>query len=69
MTVRYLSSQIVMKKCGISYSTLLRWVKGRKIPFIRMGRSLKFPSSFFERLEQKALSKIAGGKKDADKRR
>jgi excisionase family DNA binding protein len=44
-----------MDALNISYPTLIRRVKANKIPYIRIGRSLRFPRSYFEQLEREAM--------------
>ena len=58
---KFLNPSEVMHVTGISYSTLLRKVKSGEIPFIKIGKSLRFPPSYFEELENKAYENMAGG--------
>ena len=39
---RLLNKRQVAEKCGISMRTLDDWVKGRKIPCIKIGRVVRF---------------------------
>ena len=57
----FLSPLQVIQILGISYPTLLRRVKTNQIPYVKIGRSLRFPSSYFEILEKQALENVKGG--------
>lgn len=57
----FLSPLQVIQALGISYPTLLRRVKNIQIPYVKIGRSLRFPSSYFEDLEKIALENMKGG--------
>lgn len=57
---KLLTPSEAMQILGISYSTLLRKVKSEKIVFIKIGKSLRFPSSYFEELEKKAFENYGG---------
>jgi len=48
-----------MNILGISYSTLLRKIRQKEMPCIRIGKSLRFPRSYFETLETQALAEMA----------
>lgn len=48
----------VMQVLSISYPTLIRKVKAKEIPFVRVGRALRFPCSYFESLEHDALANV-----------
>ena len=58
---KLLSPSETMHVLGISYSTLLRKVKSGEIPFIKIGKALRFPQSYFEELERKAFENMEGG--------
>lgn len=58
MSASFVSATKVMEILGVSYPTVLRMVKEKRIPYVYVGRSLKFPSSFFESLEERALQTI-----------
>jgi len=51
----FLNPQEAQNELGISYSSLLRLVKAGTIPCQRIGKSLRFPRSYFEKLEHEAL--------------
>jgi excisionase family DNA binding protein len=57
---RLLTPDEVMQLLGISYATLLRRVRNNDIPFIRIGKMLRFPRSFFDELEERAYDTIKG---------
>jgi excisionase family DNA binding protein len=57
---RLLNPDEVMKLLGISYATLLRYVKNHEIPFIRIGKILRFPRSYFEELEARSFDSVKG---------
>jgi len=52
------------ERLGISYPSLLRLVKAGKIPVIRIGKSLRFPMAYFERVEAEALESVDINKED-----
>ncbi len=58
-TEKLLTPMDAMHLLGISYSTLLRKVGKKEIPCIRIGKSLRFPRSYFETLETQALAEMA----------
>ncbi len=62
-TKRFLTPNEIMDILGISYPSLLRLVKANKIPVVRIGKSLRFPKSYLEMLEQDSISELeeAGG--------
>lgn len=55
---KFLTPEEVINILGISYPTLLRWVKGDSIPYLRIGKSLRFPAAYFEQIEKKALKSV-----------
>ncbi|MDC7220812.1 MAG: helix-turn-helix domain-containing protein [Spirochaetales bacterium] len=57
---KFLNPAETMQELGISYATLLRKVKNGEIPFVKVGKSLRFPRTYFETLEQEAMSNMKG---------
>ncbi len=57
----FLSPHETIRTLGISYATLLRRVKNKEIPFVKIGKSLRFPRSYFEGLEKQSLENMKGG--------
>ena len=53
---KFLTPNETIQLLGISYPSLLRLIKANKIPVIRIGKSLRFPKSYFDDLEAQALS-------------
>lgn len=49
-----------MQELGISYATLLRKVKNKEIPFVKVGKALRFPRTYFDGLEEEAMNNIKG---------
>jgi excisionase family DNA binding protein len=54
----------VTEKLSISYATLLRRVKSKEIPFVKVGNKLLFPVSYFDQLEKQAYSNLKRGGND-----
>lgn len=54
----------VMEKLRCSYPTLLRKVKAKEIPFIKLNNMLLFPSSYFIDLEKQAYSNYKQGRNE-----
>lgn len=52
---KFLNPSEVLSELGISYPTLLRMVKRGDIPCVRVGNALRFPRSYFDKLELKAF--------------
>lgn len=61
---QFLNPKEVIEKLGISYATLLRRVKSKEIPFVKVGNKLLFPSSQFHTLEKQAYENLKGGSND-----
>ena len=59
MTEKLLTPTDAMNVLGISYSTLLRKIGKNEIPCIHIGKSLRFPRSYFETLESQAIAAMA----------
>lgn len=51
----------VMEKLRCSYPTLLRKVKAKEIPFVKLNNMLLFPSSYFIDLEKQAYKNFHQG--------
>lgn len=51
----------VMEKLRCSYPTLLRKVKAKEIPFVKLNNMLLFPSSYFIDLEKQAYENFHKG--------
>lgn len=54
----FLTSQETCERLKCSYATLLRHVKKNEIPYIKIGKSLRFPCMYFDELEKQALESI-----------
>lgn len=54
-----------MEILGISYPTLIRRVKSNSIPFVRVGKLVRFPRSYFEALEREAMESVKRTQPDA----
>ncbi len=57
---RLLNPDEVMKILKISYATLLRHVKNNEIPYVRIGKKLRFPRLYFEQLEERSYDSLKG---------
>ncbi len=57
---KFLTPNEVMQEMGISYATLLRRVKKKEIPFIKIGKGLRFPGEYFEQLQNQAMQSVKG---------
>lgn len=53
--INFLTPAQTMDALNISYPTLIRRVKNNSIPYIRIGKALRFPRSYFEQLEREAM--------------
>lgn len=58
----FLSPKDVIFMLDISYATLLRRVKNNEIPFIKVGKSLRFPAQYFEGLKNIAFTTTQKGR-------
>ena len=46
-----------IERLGISYSTFLRQIKAGRIPHVKIGKQIRIPESFFQRLEAEGTVK------------
>lgn len=60
----FLSCREACLLLGVSYPNLLRLIKTKKIPALRIGKGLRIPLSFINTLESDALASIVKEGKD-----
>lgn len=63
-TTKMITADIAMEKLNCSYPTLLRKVKAKSLPFVKLGNKLLFPVSWFDSLEEQAYSNYKRGQNE-----
>lgn len=58
---KMITADEAMVKLNCSYPTILRKVKAKEIPFVKLGNKLLFPLSFFTSLEKQAYDNYKQG--------
>ena len=54
----FLTPPEVQERLQISYSSLRRLIKKGSIPYVRVGSLLRFPSSYFDELNDEAINEV-----------
>lgn len=62
--IKMLNPKQATERLMCSYPTLLRKVKAKEIPFVKLGNKLLFPISYFESLEEQAYSNYKQGRNE-----
>lgn len=58
---KMITADLAMEKLNCSYPTLLRKVKAKSLPFVKLGNKLLFPISYFDNLEKQAYDNYKQG--------
>lgn len=61
---KMITADIAMVKLNCSYPTLLRKVKAKSLPYIKLGNKLLFPKSYFDNLEKMAYDNYKRGQNE-----
>jgi excisionase family DNA binding protein len=57
-TEKFITPSEVLARLEISYPTFIRMIKSRSIPSVKIGKQIRVPLSYFEKLEQEANGSI-----------
>lgn len=62
--IKMLNSKQATERLMCSMPTLLRRVKAKSIPFLKLGNILMFPKSYFDNLENQAYDNYKRGQNE-----
>lgn len=62
--IKMLNSKQATERLMCSMPTLLRKVKAKELPFVKLGNKLLFPVSWFDSLEEQAYSNYKRGQNE-----